>query len=140
MTDVLVCRKKEVLALLAGSKQQRDAVGMSSNNKDFRRYMAKETYWWQMTEMAKEIVVRLSFDGSRLPDGDEVYFRTQRQLHFLHAFPNLQRDMRNSIKAEKQPEIVLSTKRLVYRFAIHTISPGCSTFTQLVILSQHLYT
>lgn len=114
LTRGLFCRKKEILGILAGDKPTRDSLGMSSDNKGFRKYMCKETYWWHMTELAKTLLASLSAGGDQFPD-EEVFFRKQRQFHFTNAFGDLVKDMKNAALAEKQPQLLLSARRLAYR-------------------------
>lgn len=103
------------MATLAGDKQIRESHGMSSDNKGFRKYMAKETYWWHLTEAAKSILAPLAAGLDQLPEED-AYFRRQRQLHFKHAFGNLEKDMRNANPVEKQPGLPHAARRLAYRY------------------------
>ncbi|KAJ7539517.1 hypothetical protein O6H91_11G097900 [Diphasiastrum complanatum] len=55
-------------------------------------------------------------DGSSLPNRHKIFFRRQCQLHFQLAFPNLQKEMKNTASEDKQPELVLCARRLVYRW------------------------
>lgn len=113
-----ICRKKEILLILASEKSRRDTWGMPSDNKGFRRYMAKETYWYQMALEASTIIGGLTTeDGEPLPtDTAASFFRRQRQLHFTRAFGDLQGDMKNFATLDKQPQLQFSAKRLTYRY------------------------
>ncbi|KAJ7295901.1 hypothetical protein O6H91_Y156400 [Diphasiastrum complanatum] len=93
----------------------KESHGMSSDNKGFLKYMAKETYWWHLTEAAKSILAPLAAGLEQLPEED-AYFRRQRQLHFKHAFSNLEKDMRNANPVEKQLGLPHAARRLAYKY------------------------
>ncbi|KAJ7564300.1 hypothetical protein O6H91_02G011900 [Diphasiastrum complanatum] len=95
----------------------KESHGMSSDNKGFLKYMAKETYWWHLTEAAKSILAPLAAGLEQLPEED-AYFRRQRQLHFKHAFSNLEKDMRNANPVEKQLGLPHAARRLAYRWLL----------------------
>lgn len=102
--------------MLLGSKEERQSLGVPPDNKGFRKYMAKECYWWHLLEATKGLILVLSSDASApLPDDFDLFFRRQRLLHFQHAFANLFDDMKNAAPTESQPQLQKSAKRLVYR-------------------------
>lgn len=93
---------------------------MPRDNKEWQRYICKETYWTQLIDLAKEEVANLSLDIQEGQDVDQndaiLYFRSCRQLHFKEGFHDLQNDMKSSSPADKQPELIPSSvRRLVYR-------------------------
>ncbi|KAJ7522493.1 hypothetical protein O6H91_18G013900 [Diphasiastrum complanatum] len=81
-------KKKEILGILAGNKETQDSLCMTFDNKGFRKFMSKESYWWHMMETARSILKNLSAGSEELPD-EEAYFRRQ---HFAHAFGDLHTD------------------------------------------------
>lgn len=80
-----------------------------------RTYLKKEAYWQCLLDQAKELLQEIRADNVELPEGFEGFYEQQRNWHISAAFPELWKDMKPSVESEKQPEILQSAKRLVYR-------------------------
>lgn len=106
---------------MIGDKNERESWGIPPDNKGFRRWMMKETYWCQLYEVAKSLMSTLTTqDGIAfiVPEGFAAHFRVQRLRHFAQGFAYIHDKMKNSIVAENQPEIHLSAKRVIYRYTL----------------------
>lgn len=83
--------------------------------KSFRAYMRKEAYWTQLNSEAWLLIKKMEVEGPALPSTFEAYFKNQRRLHVLQAFVAILGDIKSVNDADKMPELLATTKRLVYR-------------------------
>ncbi|KAJ7519671.1 hypothetical protein O6H91_20G050000 [Diphasiastrum complanatum] len=116
-STVKASRKGEIMRTLSSAKQLRDAASMPSDNKGFRKFMAKETYWFHMSEECKSLVSCLSItDGEILPTTFMTFFHIARLCHSSNGFAELQGKIKNAATSEEQDELTLSSKRVVWKY------------------------
>lgn len=107
------------MRIISSSKHERDALCIPNDNQGFRKFMAKETYWFHMYEESASIISTLNeATEHRLPKSFHAFFRLCRSCHFVSGFHELHSKMKNAASPEEQPEIGLSAKRVVYRYFI----------------------
>ncbi|KAJ7559499.1 hypothetical protein O6H91_04G088100 [Diphasiastrum complanatum] len=88
---------------------------MPRDSKNFRVFMAKETYWSQLIEKATWITSDLcAKDGISLSEGHVYYFTRMRDLHFNKDFSTLLPKVKSANPPEKQPEFSCTARRLVF--------------------------
>ncbi|KAJ7559501.1 hypothetical protein O6H91_04G088100 [Diphasiastrum complanatum] len=92
---------------------------MPRDSKNFRVFMAKETYWSQLIEKATWITSDLcAKDGISLSEGHVYYFTRMRDLHFNKDFSTLLPKVKSANPPEKQPEFSCTARRLVFRYCV----------------------
>ena len=84
-----------------------------------RLYLKKEWYWENILKQCLRIKGKLI---EELPEGFETWFSNQRRDHLDFAFSDLWSRMNTKDPDEKIPELLESSKRVLYRYDTYLLS------------------
>ena len=87
-------------------------------DKKMRFYMKQEAYWHGIYIEANILIERLEVEGPSMPKTFEAFFKMSRKLHIIHAFSHLLVSMKSALDTANLPDVIYSSKRLVYRFVL----------------------
>lgn len=110
-----VCRRKEILHMMTLTKVKDPKGAHFADYKKLRTYMKQEAYWLHMFNDACIQIAKFEVEGPQMPKTFEVYFKSQRKIHVMHAYSHMLGNMKSASDGITLPELPLSSKRLVYR-------------------------
>lgn len=77
--------------------------------------MRHEVYWHHLFGEASLLINRFEVEGPPLPSTFELWFKAQRRMHVVEGYSHILSSMKSASDTSNMPEIMFSTKRLVYR-------------------------
>lgn len=86
--------------------------------KKMRFYMKQEAYWHGMSMEASILIEKFEVEGTSMPKTFEVFFKTFRKIHVIHAYSHLLGPMKSASDTGNLPDVIFSSKRLVYRYLL----------------------
>ena len=98
--------------------------------KKMRFYMKQEAYWHGISIEANILIEKLEVEGPSMPKTFEAFFKMSRKLHVIQAFSHLLVSMKSASDTANLPDVIYSSKRLVYRYVI--------VFELLLIMEQKI--
>lgn len=84
--------------------------------KKMRSYMRQEAYWHGMFEEASILIAKFEVEGPELPKTFELFYKASRRVHVTLAFTHILGNMKSASDSASLPEILASSKRLVFRY------------------------
>ncbi|MCO5590400.1 hypothetical protein L7F22_044370 [Adiantum nelumboides] len=115
-------RKKILLHLMSLTKSKDPQYPHFGDYKLFRGYMKKEIYWAHLNGEATLLIERLQVEGPQLPNSStKEFYKMSMKNHIVQAFPHLIDAVRSSDTSEKMPNLMFSTKWVIYRWIVQCI-------------------
>ena len=109
-------RQKELLHFMILTKLKDQNSTHFSDYKKMRFYMKQEAYWHAMFEEVSILIAKFEVEGPQLPLTFEAFYKASRRVHVAHAYSNILGTMKSASDSVTLPEIVESSKRLLFRY------------------------
>ena len=111
-TSCSIFRKRDILHAILISRIDDPTSDRYSSAQKLRLYLRKEWYWGNILKQCMRLRGKMI---DELPDGFESWFNNQRKDHLDQAFSELWGRLNTKESDEKIPELLESSKRVLYR-------------------------
>lgn len=110
-------RRKELLHFLILTKLKDPNGTHFADYKKMRFYMKCEAYWHAMFEEVSILIAKLEVEGPQLPKTFEAFYKASRRIHVAQAYSHILGAMKSASDSVILPEILESSKRLLFRYS-----------------------